>query len=333
MSIQSTSALILSASHAQANEYFDLFINRKTHVQQSTKPNKKGRHYFYKVSDRETKEPIGLTPEIVRSHLAGRRTIGFYASSPTTQTSKWIAIDADYSDAIDDPKRPGHKGDLTKLCEAFAADGVVALPENSRRGGHLWIFFETPLPSELCRRYVLHLANTLGIPIKQGEEVPGLELFPRQNLLLPDEYGNAMRGPLGVHRTCMQRFWFKDAKPNLAAQFELLRNVPKLTAEELNALTSGLALIPDRVVPPQSVPITYRAPGGNSNRFDILRELRTQVRRNGKNFNAECPSCHKKPLSINAANPDLYRCWHGCTKEMIREALGCPINYRVPVAA
>ncbi|HEX5481850.1 MAG TPA: hypothetical protein VFZ08_04415 [Terriglobia bacterium] len=27
-------------------------------------------------------------------------------------------------------------------------------------------------------------------------------------------------------------------------------------------------------------------------------------------------------------DPRFYQCWAGCTKEMIREALGCPIRYR-----
>jgi hypothetical protein len=328
MSTSTTSALILPATLAQATEYFNLFINRQIHVQQSTNPNKKGRHYFYKACDRTTKLPIGLTPKIVQAHLSGRRTIGFYASSPKTQSSKWIAIDADYPEA---------RRDLLLLQEAFQADDVVSLMESSRRGGHLWIFFAVPLPAELCRLYVLHIARHLGVAIKQGEEVPGLELFPRQNSLEPDEFGSAIRGPLGVHRTSMQRYWFEGAEGNLGAQLELLRETPKVTLEQLAALTRGLAPIKDPVTLAKPGPLAGLAVGSirgfNPDRFDILRALKTPVRRQGRNYVAECPSCHEKPLAISVANPDLYRCWHGCTKEMIREALGCPITYRSRLAA
>jgi hypothetical protein len=323
-----SSALILPASIAQATEYFDLFVNRQIHVQQSMRPSKKGRHYYYQVRDRVTKKPIGVTPAIIQAHLSGRRTIGFYASEPEAQSSKWLAIDADYKGAWDD---------LLLLQKAFLADEITSLMEKSSRGGHLWTFFATPLPARLCRLYALHMARNLGIAIKQGELIPGLELFPRQNSLKTDEFGNAIRCPLGIHLGAKQRFWFEDAEANLSAQLQLLREVPKVTEEQLISLTSGLAPIED--------PVSVTLPGAlsgltagairsfNPNRFDILHALKTPIRRQGKNHVAECPSCHQKPLAISMANPDLYRCWHGCTKEMIRDALGCPIPDRFRLVA
>jgi len=70
-----------------------------------------------------------LSRETVRRHLEGQITIGLYAINPATQRCKWVAIDADYPDALED---------LLKLQWELRQDGVEAALEKSRRGGHLW---------------------------------------------------------------------------------------------------------------------------------------------------------------------------------------------------
>jgi hypothetical protein len=330
---------ILPATRNQAAEYADIFVNRRIYVQQSHAPNpKSGRHYFYKVCDRK-KQPIGLTRATVQSHLAGDCTIGFYAINPETQCSKWIAIDADYADSLQD---------LLQLQQAFRADGIESLMEQSRRGGHLWIFLAEPLPAVLCRLYVLNIAHVLSIAIKQDKK-DGLEVFPRQNFLQPGEFGNAIRCPLGIHRASQLRYWFEDAAPNLDAQLQLLREVPRLGREQLESLTAGLSPVEDDPVVVASAPAplsvlavaSVHQPNylGSSKRphFDILRSLTTPMRREGMEYKGQCPSCasmgldpKKHYLKVNIANPDLYRCFGAvrCSKEMIREALGCPVPVR-----
>ncbi len=53
----------------------------------------------------------------------------------------------------------------------------------------------------------------------------------------------------------------------------------------------------------------------------------------GKNHVARCPSCaqvgHDRSgdnLAVLVSDPRFYQCWAGCTKEMIRAALGHPIR-------
>jgi hypothetical protein len=53
------------------------------------------------------------------------------------------------------------------------------------------------------------------------------------------------------------------------------------------------------------------------------------------NYWAQCPSCaqhgrdqSRDNLAISVADPRKYKCWAGCTKEMIRAALGHPIRVR-----
>src|SRR5438309_5490151 len=128
-----------------AARYFRLFVNRLAYTVQSHRPDSKGKHYYYRPPDARQ-----LTRDTIREHLNGGITIGIYAINPKTQRSKWVAIDADYEDALDD---------LLKLQWELGRDGVEAALEKSRRGAHLWIFFEKPLLARHCRIYIYNLAR------------------------------------------------------------------------------------------------------------------------------------------------------------------------------
>src|SRR5579884_3396667 len=128
------------ATNKMAIRYFDLFVNRLAHTRQSIKPDPdKGRHYYYRP-----KQNNRLNLELIRAHLEGSITIGLYAINPNTQRCKWVAIDADYRDAVQD---------LLKLQWELGQDGIDAALEHSRRGGHLWLFAEKPLLARDCRIY------------------------------------------------------------------------------------------------------------------------------------------------------------------------------------
>ena len=203
-----------------AGRYFDLFVNRLAYTVQSHKPNGNGKHYYYRPkSDRR------LSLETVHEHLNGQITMGIYALNPRTQRSKWVAIDADYENALDD---------LLKLQWELRQDGVEAALEKSRRGAHLWIFADKPLLARDCRIYIYNLALRLKVPVKGGSGLAeGIEIFPRQDQLDPGEFGNAIRGPLGVHRATVRRYWFYGADYHLEAQLEYLERLRKITEPEI----------------------------------------------------------------------------------------------------
>ncbi len=81
-------------------------------------------------------------------------------------------------------------------------------------------------------------------------------------------------------------------------------------------------------------PVTYSGP--RPGEFRILEHIPGKLRRKvGRNYITRCPSCaadgHDQSgdnLAIRIDDPRFYKCWAGCTKEMIREALGCPIRFR-----
>src|SRR5258708_36163288 len=80
-----------------ARRYCALFVNRLAYTLQSHKADQSGKHYYYRP-----KRDRRLSLQTVREHLNGQLTFGLYALNPNTQRSKWVAIDADYENALED---------------------------------------------------------------------------------------------------------------------------------------------------------------------------------------------------------------------------------------
>jgi hypothetical protein len=188
-----------------------------------------------------------------------------------------------------------------------------------------------PLLAKQCRVYIHDLASRLGLPVKISGLADGIEVFPRHNAIGEGEFGHAIRGPLGVHRGASRRFWFYGADYTLEAQMAYLNRLRKLTEDELRKFIAGKEILED-----QSRRHGNLAPRQKEKRmrpeFCILDHV-GKVRRIGRNYVARCPSCaeagHDRScdnLAILITDPRFYKCWAGCTKEMIRAALGYPIR-------
>src|ERR1700722_16988881 len=81
----------------------------------------------------------------------------------------------------------------------------------------------------------LRMSRCLKVPIMGGSGLAeGIEVFPRQDQLGPDEFGNAIRGPLGIHRATGRRYWFYGADYRLDAQMEYLERLRKITETEMD---------------------------------------------------------------------------------------------------
>jgi hypothetical protein len=306
------------ASTVLASRYFNLFVNRLAFTVQSQRAAANGKHYYYRPKDDRK-----LSLETLGKHLNGQLTIGLYALNPTTQRSKWVAIDADYENALDD---------LLKLQWELRQDGVEAALEKSRRGAHLWVFADRPLLAQQCRVYIYNLALRLKVPVKGGAGLAeGIEVFPRQDQLKPNEFGNAIRGPLGVHRASNRRYWFYGADYDLGAQLDFLERLRKITEAEIVRFIAGLEM-PEEFRPKPMIEFPPYDP--SRPQFRILDYVRPQQKRSG-NYWTQCPSCaqlgrdqSEDNLAISVRDPHKYKCWAGCTKEMIRGALGHPIPAR-----
>jgi len=310
------------ATSTNVEDYWQLFVNRRAYVLQSMRPHaESGRYYYFRPKAKKNGDVPNLTTETIRRHLEGELTIGVYAMSPATQRCKWIAMDGDYKDS------------LKHLCELqweLQQQRVEAALEQSRRGAHLWIFGEQPLLARQCRLLISGLAQKLGIPVKGAGTAEGIVIFPKHDELKDGDFGNAIRGPLGIHRTISARFWFYGADYNLDNQLAFLKRVTKLSEEQLAALLQKLGQPTEREkqeikkAPRWHYPIPQR-------QFQILDHVQAR-RKTGRNWITRCPSCAAAGrdksgdnLAISIDEPQKYICWAGCSKEMIRVALGCPI--------
>jgi len=312
----------LTATDDMVQRFEELFVNRRAYTVQSIKPNpESGRHYYYRPTVKGTRETLELTGKTIRRHLEGDITIALYAINPETQRSKWLAIDADYRHALED---------LLKLQCELRHDGIQAALEKSKRGAHLWVFFSTPVLAWEARVYVLNLADRLTLPVKGAGWPEGIEVFPRQDRLVEGEFGNAIRAPLGVHRGAGKRYWFYGADYSLEAQFRYLAGLDRVSEAVLEAIPSGMRIPEQYLGAPRTAearvpPFSFRG------EFRILDYVAVR-RKSGRNYWARCPSCagagHDTGgdnLAISIQEPQKYKCWAGCTKEMIRAALGRPI--------
>jgi hypothetical protein len=313
--------LRLKAPTTVVADYFHLFVNRRAYTLQSNRPHpESARHYYYRPKDKKTGQGLSLTLDTIRGHLEGEITVGLYAISPATQCSKWVAIDADYEASF---------ADLLMLHFHLRQDGVESALENSHRGGHLWMFMAEPLPARDCRIYVCGLALRLGIPVKRGRR-EGIEVFPKHDALKPGRYGNAIRGPLGIHRGAAQRFWFDGAAEDIESQLRYLNSLRKMTGDQLARLIAGKGIPPQILSPEPKADVEIRRHTSRS-KFRILDHINTKLRTVGRNNVTRCPSCAEEGhdrsgdnLSISIDDPRKYICWAGCTRDMIRTAVGCP---------
>lgn len=318
---------VIKATPEIVRSYGRLFVNRGAYTLQSSRPHPEtGRHYYFRPRAMGAAKELSLTAVTIRRHLEGELTIGLYAINPATQRSKWVAIDADYANAMED---------LLKLQYSLRQDKVEAALEMSKRGGHLWIFMERSALARECRIYIYNLALKLGMRIKGVGLAEGIEIFPKHDELREGEFGNAIRGPLGIHRGANRRYWFYGADYDLEKQMAYLHRLRKMSEEQLQGFIAG------KTMPAEFERRRSAADNGtfvrrSGHEFRILDHI-GKVRKVGRNYVTRCPSCAETGqdrsgdnLAISIDDPRKYLCWAGCTKEMIRRAVGCPIPVRRP---
>lgn len=316
----------IKATSEMVRDFHRLFVNRGAYTLQSSRPRlESGRHYYFRPKAKGAGSELSLTAATIRRHLEGAVTIGLYAINPTTQRSKWVAIDADYVGAMED---------LLKLQYFLQEDKVEAALEMSKRGGHLWVFMEKPALARECRIYIYNVALKLGVRIKGAGLAEGIEIFPKHDELREGEFGNAIRGPLGIHRGANRRYWFYGADYSLEKQIAYLNRLRKVSGEQLRTFIAGKTMPPEfgRKLPSADESVPFVRASGHE--FRILEHVGI-VRKVGRNYVTQCPSCADAGqdrsgdnLAISIEDPRKYLCWAGCTREMIRRAVGCPIRVR-----
>ena len=130
-----------------------------------------------------------LLEKHVIAHLNGDLTLGTYVLGTDNRT-RFAVIDAD-----DDLQMSR----LANISISLAEDGIPSHLEMSRRGGHMWIFFDQSIPGQIARAF--------GKNIIDSNDLGKIELFPKQDHL-GDGPGSLIRLPFGIHRKDGQRYGF-----------------------------------------------------------------------------------------------------------------------------
>ena len=181
-----------------------------------------------------------LTHELLWHHLTGQITLGVYALDQENR-ARWLAFDADGDEQW---------AKLRDLSIRLKTREIPSYLEQSRRGGHLWLFFEEHLPGKAVRAFGQELLCL---------EEARVEMFPKrgENREGP---GSLIRLPLGVHRRSGKRYPFVNQQGELLGQsaqeqLEALRHAQKVSSRVVAEML-GEALSAERrpaVRPPQDV--------------------------------------------------------------------------------
>ena len=136
----------------------------------------------------EPKEYFPLTDQVIHDHLTGKLTAGVYPLL-TDETCWFLATDFDKATWQDDVRAFLH------TCSEW---NIPAALERSRsgRGGHIWIFFEAPLPASLARK----LGAAILTRTMERRHQLGLDsydrFFPSQDTMPKGGFGNLIALPL-----------------------------------------------------------------------------------------------------------------------------------------
>jgi hypothetical protein len=175
---------------------FDTFINRRDAFAFQLDD---GRYF---ATHRE------ITIQHVMGHLKGNLTLGVYLLD-ADNAAKLSVIDADDEDGFE------------KLLKAHESLPLPSYLETSRRGGHLWFFFEEPVEGKVAKNFGLEIAKRFLIEA---------EVFPKQ--AESEGPGSCIRLPFGVHKKTGERYPFVGLG-NWRQQLEALTHPVKISLEDV----------------------------------------------------------------------------------------------------
>jgi superfamily II DNA or RNA helicase len=170
-----------------------------------------------------------LSDDVVRDHLLGQQTIGVYPLLED-DTCWFVAVDFD---------KKSWEADACAFLETAREIGVPASLERSRsgNGGHVWIFFSTPVQATLARK----LASATLTRTMERRYALGLDsydrLFPSQDAMPKGGFGNLIALPLqhGPRQKGNSVFVDDQLRP-YGDQWAFLSSMKRLTPDDAKAL-------------------------------------------------------------------------------------------------
>jgi hypothetical protein len=181
-----------------------------------------------KCSDCENRELIPVTNDVIQHHLTGKYTIGVYPLLPD-ETCCFLAVDFDKTTWKEDARA------FLKISEEL---GVPAALERSRsgNGGHIWIFFDSPIQAVLTRK----LGSAVLTYTMERHPQLGLDsydrFFPSQDTTPKGGFGSLIALPLQRGpRDKGTPFLDRDLNP-YPNQWSFLSSIRKMQKWEVEAI-------------------------------------------------------------------------------------------------
>lgn len=240
-----------------------------------------------------------LNRSLLADHLRGAETLGAYVLDSTSH-ARFMVLDAD-----DEPNRRR----LIALSRVLDQLSCPTYLEASRRGAHLWFFFDEPRPGEAVRKF--------GKGLMAYFNLSDIELFPKQNALRDEGPGSLVRLPFGVHKKSGKRYGFytpdgEPLAPTLSAQI-LALSQPLTVPERLFTHYGEYSAV--ELPPPVFEPVdgvgerpSDRVKAAVSC-YDFVRQY-VQLSASGR---GQCPF-HDDQVASFSVNPqeNYWHCFAGC---------------------
>jgi superfamily II DNA or RNA helicase len=184
--------------------------------------------------DRQTRTLYPLTDEVIRLHLSGKKTVGIY---PLLLDETCWLLAADFDKAT-------WREDVLAFVTTSRRLGVSAYLERSRsgNGGHVWIFFERPLPAAMARKAGCAILTQT---MEQRHHF-GLDsydrFFPNQDTLPKGGFGNLIALPLQwMPRQEDKSVFVDDSLCPYPDQWQLLTSVRRVPADQVDWIVNDAA--------------------------------------------------------------------------------------------
>ena len=184
--------------------------------------------------DYPKKELLPFDKRAIKDHLEGKKTIGIYPLLEDN-TSYFIAVDFD---------KEKWKNTILKLQHCCSEYGIPSYIERSRsgNGGHLWMFFEEPVPAEQSRKIMFELLRIAGI-VSHFEKEPSFDrLFPNQNFHSGKGFGNLIALPLHGESVKSHNSVFLEPQSMepYSDQWDFLENIEKISNQRFKEIYENI---------------------------------------------------------------------------------------------
>jgi len=191
------------------------------------------------IRDFKNKKLLPFTDEILLNHLLGKETIGVYPILKDN-TSYFIVADFDEADWKNDSQK------FIKECENTELKAYTEI-SRSGNGAHVWIFFEENYPCWKSRAILLELIRRVFNHSEFTKEVSFDRLFPNQDTITDDGFGNLIALPLQGERVKNNTSVFCDSDTFVpySLQWEFLKMIHKHTTLELENIYEKLFIQKD----------------------------------------------------------------------------------------